>query len=248
MSPITVSFIVFVCVSGGAFVGMILRVALPERHISNQAEDVIKLGLGLITTMTALVLGLLISTAKGSYDLKRTQLAQIAADVILVDRSLALYGSETKEARSALRDLVAGMVGQIQSIRGNQPKREPGLKAETADFYQMVRRLAPRDDTQKSIKAEALAVSFEVGQIRALALAQQTSSIPTPFLLVLVFWLAIFFIGFGFFAPRNLTALFICALTVSTAVFMILAMDEPLAGFTRVSTEPLRNAIRVIGR
>jgi hypothetical protein len=251
MNPITISSIVFVCVLIAFFVGMILRAKAPESHISNEAEDIIKLGLGLITTMTALVLGLLISTAKGSYDLKRTQLAQIAADTILVDRSLALYGSETSEARSSLHELVAGLANQVQSIHGEQPKREPGLKAETADFYQMVRQLAPRDDTQKSLKTEVLAASFEVGQIRALALSQWTSSIPTPFLVVLVFWLAILFTGFGFFAPRNLTvatALCICAFTVSAAFFMIIGMDQPLSGFTHVSAEPLRNALIVIGR
>jgi hypothetical protein len=115
----------------------------------------------------------------------------------------------------------------------------------------MVRQLAPRDDTQKSLKTEVLAASFEVGQIRALALSQRTSSIPTPFLVVLVFWLAILFTGFGFFAPRNLTvatALCICAFTVSAAFFMIIGMDQPLSGFTHVSAEPLRNALIVIGR
>jgi len=225
---------------------------LPERHFSSEADDVIKLGLGLITTMNALVLGLLISTARSSYDAKRELVAQMAADTILADRSLALYGSETKEARSALHDLVASLIGQLQSLRGELPKNQsPEVKAGAADFYQMVRRLSPHDADQRVLKAEILRISLEVARIRAVALTQQASSVPALFLVALVFWLTILFIGFGLFAPPNptvLAALCICALSVSAAVFVIIEMDEPFIGVMRLSSEPLSNAITVIGR
>ena len=114
----------------------------------------------------------------------------------------------------------------------------------------MVRRLSPRDDGQRALKAEVLRISLEVGQIRASALARESSSIPIPFLVILVFWLTALFVGFGLFASRNLilvAALCICALTVSTAIFLVLDMDQPLTGFMKLSSEPLRNAIAVIG-
>jgi hypothetical protein len=245
----TASLISFGCIFGGSLAGIVLRSVLPERYFTNEAKDVLRLGLGLITTLSALVLGLLISTAKSSYDAKRGQLTQIAADVILLDRSLALYGSETNGARLALRKQIGVLVDQIHSFGASSAKLPPSSRADLSDFYQMVRRLSPRDDGQRSLKSEALRISLEVGQIRASALARESSSIPIPFLLVLVFWLTALFAGFGLFAPRNLivvAVLCVCALTASTAVFLILDMDQPLTGFMRLSIEPLGNAEAVI--
>jgi len=202
--------------------------------------------------MNALILGLLISTAKSSYDAKRTELTQMAANAILVDRSLAMYGSETKEVRGALRDLLVDLIDQIQSIRGGRYKPESAASAPGAKrFYQLVRRLSPRDDGQKSLKAEVLRASFEVAQIRAVALAQESNSIPMPFLFVLTFWLVVLFTGYGLFAPLNPTvviALSICSFSISAAVFMILAMDQPFSGSMDISIEPLINAISVVNR
>jgi hypothetical protein len=206
------------------------------------------------------VLGLLVSTAKSSYDAKRSQVTQIATDVILVDRSLELYGPETRNARRALRDQSAALIAQMDatgrlmaaasdSLRLNAPKLQPTSEADFSDFYQMVRRLSPRDDSQRALKSEVLRISLEVGQIRASALARESSSIPKPFLVVLVFWLTALFVGFGLFAPRNLVAvasLCVCALTAATAVLLILEMDQPLSGFMKLSLDPLRNAMSVI--
>jgi hypothetical protein len=251
MSAVETGLIVFACVFGAALVGMLVRRSLSDQQLSDDAKDVIKLGLGLIATVSALVLGLLVSTAKASYDAKRAQLAQMGADLILLDRSLSLYGSETKEARSALHDLVADSIDRIDSIRGMLAKHESSrLRVGAVDFYQMVQRLSPTSEEQKSLKTEALRISIDVAQIRALALARESSSIPEPFLVVLVFWLAVLFAGFGLFAPRNLTGvttLCICALSASAALYLILDMDEPLTGLMRVSIEPLRNALAAIG-
>lgn len=156
---------------------------LPERHFSPEAKDVIKPGLGLIMTMNALVLSLMISTAKSSYDPKRALVAQIAADTILADRSLTLHGSETKEAPNAPHDLVTSLIEQLQSLHGELPKNQSSeVKADPADLYQMVGKLSPADGEQKALKAEVLRISLEVAQIRAAALIQQANSIPVLFL------------------------------------------------------------------
>ena len=251
MTSTTASLISFGCIFGGSLIGIVLRSVLPERYFPDEAKDVLRLGLGLITTLSALVLGLLISTAKSSYDAKRSQVTQLAADVILVDRSLELYGSETSNARHVLRNQVAALANQIHSLGTSSSKFQPSSsEAELTGFYQMVRRLSPRDDGQRALKAEVLRISLEVAQIRASTLAQASSSIPIPFLMVLVFWLTALFAGFGLFASRHLvaaTALCVCALTASTAVFLILDMDQPLSGLMKISDEPLRNAMATIG-
>ena len=230
---------------------MAIRSVLPERYFTDEAKDVLRLALGLITTLSALVLGLLVSTAKSSYDAKRGQVTQLATDVILADRSLELYGSETTSARHVLREQVAALSAQIDSLGTSTPKLvRASSEADLSDFYQIVRRLSPRDDVQRSLKAEVLRISLEIGQIRASALARESSSIPVPFLVLLVFWLTALFVGFGLFAFRNLivvAALCVSALTASTALFLILDMDQPLTGFMKLSVEPLRNAMAVMG-
>jgi Protein of unknown function (DUF4239) len=252
VAPITISLITFACVFGGALLGLVLRAIAPERHLPDEAKDVIKLGLGLITTMNALVLGLLISTAKSSYDARRLQVEQMATDSIFADRSLALYGSETKDARAVLHDFVVSVVQQIEAAQKNPSNNQLSeLKSGATDFFQRVRELSPQNEEQRALKTEVLRISLEVAQIRAAAFATRGSTIPVSFLAALIFWLAILFTGFGFFAPRNLTvltALLICAFTVSAAVFMIVEMDEPLTGFMRLSSEPLINAISVMGK
>ena len=135
MTSTTASLISFGCIFGGSLAGIVLRSALPERYFTDEEKDVLRLGLGLITTLSALVLGLLISTAKSSYDAKRSQLTQLATNVILVDRSLELYGSETKTVRHALRDQVAALITQIDSPTPSTPKLLSSSEDDLRDFY-----------------------------------------------------------------------------------------------------------------
>ena len=112
MSSTTISLIVFACVFGGALLGILLHAVLPQHHLSNETKDIVKLGMGLVGTMSALVLGLLVASAKGSYDAQSAELTQMSANIALLDRVLAHYGPETKETR----DLVRGFV-PVFSIR-----------------------------------------------------------------------------------------------------------------------------------
>jgi hypothetical protein len=269
MTSTMISLIAFAFIFGGALIGIGVRSVLPERYFTSEEDSVLKLGLGLIATLSAMVLGLLVSTAKSSYDAKRSQLTQIATDAILVDRSLELYGPETSDARIVLHNQLAAFVDQLESVEAGASKPQNSSEGDLSKVdqptsvdtgaskprhspeglskvYRMIQKLSPRDDTQRSLKAEALQKSREVGQIRASALAGESSSIPIPFLVVLVFWLTALFVGFGLFARRNFVAigvLCVCAFTVATAVLLILDMDEPLNGIIKLSVEPLRNAV-----
>src|SRR5271167_3727685 len=113
MSPTAIACIVLACVFGGALLGMALHRILPERHLSADSKDVVKLGIALTATMSALVLALLINSAKTSYDTQRNELTQLSAKTILLDRVLAHYGPEAKEARDLLRVSAAVMVDRI---------------------------------------------------------------------------------------------------------------------------------------
>src|SRR5271169_3633766 len=106
MSSITIGLIVFACVFGGSLLGMVLRRVVPQHHLDKDSKDVVKLGMGLVGTMAALVLGLLLASAKASYDAQSAELTQVSANIVLFDRVLALYGPETAQARQTLRGAV----------------------------------------------------------------------------------------------------------------------------------------------
>jgi hypothetical protein len=118
MSSITISLIVFACIFGGALVGIFLHAVLPQHHLSAETKDIVKLGMGLVGTMAALVLGLLVASAKGSYDAQGAELTQMSANIGTLDRALALYGPETKEERALLRGVVVRFIDQIWSKDG----------------------------------------------------------------------------------------------------------------------------------
>ncbi len=230
---------------------MAIHRMLPEPHLSAESKDVIKLGMGLIATMSALVLALLTNSAKGSYDAQRNEVTQAAANIILVDRVLAHYGPETKEARDLLKLSVAGMIDRIWP---NDAVGNAKLGPTTAGgelFFDKIQELTPRNEMQHSLQAQAISLSIAVGQARLMLFEQGVRSIPMPFLVLLIFWVTVIFLSFGLFAPHNATVivtLFLCALSVSGAIFLIMELDRPFGGVIQISSAPLRNALMNIGK
>jgi hypothetical protein len=251
MSPMVVSGIVFGVVFGGALLGMILHARLPKHHLSEESKDVVKLGMGLIATITALVLGLLTASAKSSFDAQRSGLAQLAANLVLLDRILAHYGSETQLIRVLLRNAVAHMVARTWPKEGPRtgPVQVPPGGPER--IFDIIQALRPKNEAQRSLQAAALKTGIDLTQARWLLFAEKGSSLPEPFLVVMVFWLAVLFASFSLFAQPNatvVTTLLVCALSVAGAVFLILELDRPFEGLIRISGEPLERALEMLGR
>jgi Protein of unknown function (DUF4239) len=251
MSPASIGWIVFTCVFGGALMGMALRLILPEHHLNADSKDVIKMGTGLTATMSALVLALLIASAKSSYDAQRNEVTQISANVILLDRVLAHYGPETKAARDLLRRYVARAHDQMWPESRSRPAELEPTAALGESFYDKVQELSPQNEAQRSLQTQAQKMAIDLGQTRWLLFERGGSSIPMPFLLLLVFWVTIIFLSFGLFAPPNATViatLLLCALSVSGAIYLILELDRPFSGLLQLSDAPLRNAIAHLGQ
>ncbi len=254
MSSISITFIVFACIFGGTVLGMILRAFLPETHLSAESMDVVKLGMGLIGTMTALVLGLLIASAKGSFDTQRSGLAQLSANIILLDRVLAHYGPESKDAREMLRASVADILQRTwpqENPQSEQAGAKVGTEGRYDGLYEKIQELSPRNDAQRGLQAQALKTGIDIAQVRLLMFAQKGSSIPTPFLVVMVCWLTLILASFSLFAPPNATVfstLLVCTLAVSSAVFLILELDRPFDGMIQISSAPLRSTLERLGR
>jgi hypothetical protein len=248
MNPLTVGLIVFVCVFGGALLGIFLHSSLPEHHLGADSKDIVKLGMGLVATMAALVLGLLVASAKGSYDTQSAELTKMSANIALLDRVLAGYGAEAKEARELLRGAAARVLDQMWSEDGTLTA-PPSAGGEI--LYDKVARLSPKNDTERSLKGHALSIVLDIGKARWLMFEQATISVSMPLLVVLVIWLSAIFVSFGLFAPFNATvvsSLFISALSVSGAVFLILEMYGPYAGVIQISSAPLRGALAHLGQ
>ena len=253
MNPIVVGTVVFACSLGGVLVGMWLCTILPEHHLNKNSEDAVKLGIGLIATMTALVLGLVTASAKTSFDALDTAVKETASDILTLDRLLARYGAETGEIRGELQKAIAHRIDLVwppDSLR--TAHRDPSTTSSGVEIIvHRIRTLTPRNDIQRSLQSRAVELSEALLQTRWLVFAGSGTSVLLPFLVVLTFWLTITFATYGLFAPRNATVfsiLFVCALSVGSAVFLILEMDGPFDGVLRVSGEPLRNAVALLNQ
>jgi hypothetical protein len=250
MSSIGVAVTIFCCLLGGAVFGMGLRTLLPKHHLDPDTKDLIKLGVGLIGTMSALVLGLLVASTKSSYDMKKSELAEMAGKIILLDRILVHYGAEADDVRAALRTTVAGMEAGNGSKHGLEQLGD-AARADREIVFDRIQGLMPHTDAQRSLKTQAESLAISLGQTRWLLYAQSGTSISTPFLVIVVFWLTVLYLSFGLFAPVNGTAfatLVISAVSVAGAMFLILDLDHPFSGFMRIPDTPLRNALAVLGK
>jgi hypothetical protein len=251
MSPFAISSIVFLCIFGGAVAGTFLRGPLPPPHLSADSKESVKLGMGLVATMSALVLGLLVSSAKSSYDTKSAELTAMSAQIILLDRVLAHYGPETQKARDVLR---GGVVDNLDRVWPQERSRTSEAVAPSSGaevLLDNLQALSPRDDTQRSLKSQALSMTIGLGQTNWLLFQQGTTSVSKPMLVILVFWLTAIFISFGLFAPRNATviaALFVSGMSVSGAILLILEMYAPFGGLIEISSAPLRSALTHLGK
>jgi Protein of unknown function (DUF4239) len=251
MNSAVLGAVVFACLFGAGLLGMCLRAALPERHLTTDTKDAVRIGMGLVATMAALVLGLLVASTKGAYDTQKSEVSQMAAKIVFLDRILANYGSETAETRELLRRSVGSAINRMWPDRKlSQPAQLDPSAISGEAFFNSIQNLSPQNDAQRSLKSQAAQVATDLGQMRWLLFEQTESSISFPMLIVLISWLAIIFMSVGLFAPQNATvivALMLAAFSVAGAIFLILELDMPFDGVIRISPAPMRNALIHLG-
>jgi hypothetical protein len=251
MSTTMTGLLISGCLFASVLLGLRLRCLLPETNLSADSRDALKLAVGLVATMTALVLSLLISSTKGTYDTQRSELIQIAAKVSFLNRVLMLYGPETQKARSLLQEAVSAVVDRLWAD-SSRPFSESVPGQETGnDCYEAIQHLEPGDDLQRSLKAQAMTVSIDIAQLRTLLAAQSVSSISGPLLIAVVGWLVLIFFIFSLLTPPNITtrlALLASAFSVAVAVFLILELDQPFSGLIEMPRQPMVNALKEISQ
>ena len=251
MNTYLAALIVFGCLLGAVLVGRTLRSFLPQAHLSSESKDAMKLAIGLVATMSALVLGLLVSSAKGAYDTERSEVILMASKVTFLGRVLNAYGPEAAGVHALLRNSMGEAIQKMWPGQMRRPTdRNPDVQAGNL-AYAALQQLSPQSEMQKVLKSEATKLAAEVAETRSLLTAQSAPSVSQPMLIILVSWLVVIFVGFSVLAPPNAStvfALMISALAVSGAIFLILELDQPFGGLIGISSEPMLNAFHQLSQ
>src|SRR4030095_1714205 len=238
----SIAAVLFVVLVGVTLVGARLRRLLPAEQLSTDSKDAVKLALGLVSPMTALLLGLLVNSAKNSFDTTRSEVMQMAAKIALLDHVLSLYGVQTADARRALRETVEEGVRRTWPAHGSTPAQLSPNEQMSDAVYAAISHLAPQNAAQQALKTEAATLMTQLAELRALLQAQAVSSVSMPLLIVVAVWLVVIFLGFSVLAPANATsalALIAGAFSVACAVFIILELDHPFSGVLRIPSDPM---------
>ena len=253
MISLVISFVVFVSCCASAALGIILHAKLPDDHFDTDSKDVVKSVMAIIATMSALVLSLLIASAKNSYDTQSTEMQEVAANIVQLDRALALYGREAEDARNLLRRAV---IAAHDRVWPGEEHRTASLdpsagRGDLQAFYNIMESLAPATDIQRHAQGTALQLVSSLAHTRILMFEQTDSTIFWPLLVILIFWVSVLFLGFGLFARLQVIVsgtLLIGALSVASAVFLMLELSQPYQGLLRISDAPVQAALRQISR
>jgi hypothetical protein len=207
MASIVTTVIALTSMGVGMLLGSFLRYWLPDAHLRDDSKDVEKTASGMIATLVALVVGLLVSSAKDSFDRANAGITQMGAKIILLDRLLGRYGSEAAPTRGRLREAVAAGIDRIWPTTSGPSGGMGAVERATGieDVQESIRRLTPGDEASKSIQAQAFEICKDLSESRWLVIEQAQTEPPTVFLLMLIFWLTVLFISLGLLAPSNAT-------------------------------------------
>ena len=250
VTALTIAAITFVCAFGSAVIGAYVRDRLPAPHLSKESQDVVRLAMGLIATMTAVLLGLVTTAARSTFDAHETAIRNSAVNILTLDRLLARYGAETKPTRDLLRSVVEFQVETTWPAKGRSRDVVALPTPQVEEIENQILHLSPATEAQRWFKDGALELSEEVLQIRWRVFASGGAISPV-FIVVVIFWLSVTFASFGLYAPRNATVvgvLFIAAVSVAAALFLIVELDGPFEGAIRASGGPLRFALDNLGQ
>lgn len=252
MTIVLFGLLAFAVIFGGGIVGFIVGELMPESYNDAATRAVMQTAMRTVSLLAALVLGLLVATAKNKFDTSNMQVERFASDLMSLDRELANYGPEASDIRSLLRKYT---VAKIASTWPSESAPKPALDDlppwRLIDaIQQQLRRLTPQSGDQRATLAGALQIAGDLAKATWLQKAQESDHVPQPFVLVLMAWLFILFVGFGVFGTRNaltVTALFVCALSIASAVALVNDLDSPFGGLVKVSAQPMEKALAQLG-
>lgn len=251
MNDFAIGLIAFVAIFGGALIGIVAAQCLPEHHLSNESRNAISVSAAIVGTLSALVIGLMISTANSSFSTRSSEVSRIAVDIVRINRLMQRYGPEADGVRAKLRTYANTKMQELFPAAGEPSQSTEATVRMMEATQDSILLLDATDSRQRWLRSQALTLSDDVLQARWLLAEQRARNIPMPFLILLIFWLSLVFSSFGLFAPRNATTIAVfclCSIAVSGGITMILELDSPFAGLVHVSVEPMRQALAEIIR
>jgi hypothetical protein len=239
---------VFLIVFAGAIGGLNLYRLLPDTHLTTETRDAVRLGIGMVSVLASLVLGLLTASAKGTFDHTDAAMRAYAADIILLDQTLRAYGPETKPVRNVLLDYTDR---SVQGTWPTPPAKQAPLEDQDAGrllagVVEQILALVPTTPNQTWLRDQALNISAQLLHTRWALLVNQEGSISPVLIAIMVVWVTLIFVSFGLNAPRNSTvvaAFLVCSLSIGASIFLILEMDSPFDGVIMISGEPMKSAL-----
>jgi len=238
LTAVTVALGTFIVILVGMCFGVFLRTNLPERYLGDKTAETVKLSAGVIATLAALTLGLLIASAKTSYDTRIGEVRKMAAGLILSDRLLALYGPEAHEARMKLRATVGPVTDQIWAENAPAaPKKRFEASSESEEYVNAIYALQPQNELQQRLRERVVQTTLAIANARLELFSQMNSLLPPPLLVVLAFWFAVLFAAYTMYAEINavsLIALTVCAASVAGAMFLLFQMNNPFSGLMSI--------------
>jgi hypothetical protein len=241
LEPYQIALISFASIFTGAMTGFYCGRVLPEHHMSSESKDAVKMGWGIVATMSALVLSLLVASAKNTFDTVNSESTTAAARYIVLNHTLIEYGPDAESVRTDLRNAVASAIKRdwddapIDSPVPAAPQHSNVMEG----FNDELTKLTPKNDNQRALLLKAQQITNDLCMGRWLIIEQSKNSLPPALIVALVFWLTILFLGLGLYSPHNntvLVMLMLCALSVSVAIFLINDMSHPLRGLISVSS------------
>ncbi len=248
MNPTAISLAVAFFVFAGAAIGLVLHRVVPASHLTKETQDVVRLGTSMLSVMASLVLGLLIATAKTTYDRTEHDIRGYAAELILLNETLRDYGNDAAAPRALLRKYTAMLLEDSWPTGDSRPAQveNPLTGAMLEHVREAIRALSPIDAGQRWLQDQALQINIGLLRQRWLLIEQNGPSVQPVVIVILVLWIALIFASFGLNAPRNATvviAFLVCSLAIGGSIFLILEMDDPLGGMLRISSGPMVSAL-----
>ena len=237
----------FASLIAGIALGMALRRRLPAHRLSQETKEVVRLGAGLLATLAAVVISLMIASAKSSYDTQDAHFRQLAAYLVETDQLLAQYGPQGAEVRKLMRQSVPAAIDRIWREKATASQDTAFTANSLAEqLRNAIDGLSPQSDAQRALKARIMQASDEIARVRLLMYADADKPILTPFFLILIFWLTVIFASYGLSVEPGAVAavaLLVFALSVSSALFLVADLSQPFAGLMQIPKEQLRHTL-----
>lgn len=246
MTPIVTSLIAFVLLFAASLFGMSLHRWMSEHHRSKETKDSVRIGMGSVATVAALVLGLLVASTQEAYEDEKNEVIRMSSKIVYLDQLFINFGSEASGCRTILRDAVNGAIIRIwPNHEFSHDAPDPG-PAWSQTLPAAIQNLNPQTDAQRTFKSQATHIANELGQMRWLLFEDTETSISMPLIGIMVFWLALTFVSIGLFAPSNrivILAQLLASFSIAGAIFLLLELDQPFAGIVKISSKPMMNAL-----